>query len=317
MALVDLDSQFYNFTQGLQGQLFRAMQVTQPEVAKSLEPLPPLLQVRGGYAESPGWFMIQAAEFDPEPLTVANLRIRDIYASERIVAALLEMLAGERWLAREGEAYRLTAAGRAILAKLQDRPAAFLDPPELPLPSDELGRLIDLLRRLFAGCLAMLTPSGSWCLAHSRRRAPEADAPPLRQINQFMADFNAFRDDAHMAAWQAEDVAGYVWEAFSLIVSGGASDGAGVYEKLFYRGYSLAEYEAALQSLVARGWLDHNQPAGNYTVTATGHDVNASVEEATDSYFYAPWQKLPKGEAQELQERLQALSEALQRLAAG
>ena len=33
-------------------------------------PLPPLMQVRRGYAESPTGFVVQAAAFTPEPLTV-------------------------------------------------------------------------------------------------------------------------------------------------------------------------------------------------------------------------------------------------------
>ncbi len=63
-------------------------------------------------ANRPAWFLIQAAEFDPEPLSVARLRVRDIYASECIVTALLEVMAAERWLDRHGDDYHLRAEGR-------------------------------------------------------------------------------------------------------------------------------------------------------------------------------------------------------------
>ena len=310
MTSIELDGNYYNFTQQLQGRLFQAMQKMQPDLAKELGALPPMLQIRRGYAESPAWFMVQAAEFDPEPLTVANLRVRDIYASEGIVAALLEMLAGEKWLAREGRGYGLTPAGHEILKQLRGRAAKFLTPTELPLPEPDLRRLIELLHNLFNHCLDVGSPPGSWCLAHSRRRAPAADAPPLLQINQFMADFNAFRDDGHMAAWQAENVPGYVWEAFSFIHAGQAKNGVEVYDKLFYRGYSAGEYETALHSLVSLGWLEASHD-GNYRVTATGHEAHASVEAATDRYFYAPWAQLRDADQAELQSRLQTLSDKL------
>ena len=312
------DAAFYNETQQLQGQIIQAMRQTRPEVIQELsaQPLPPLLQVRGGYAESPGWFMVQAAEFDPEPLTVANLRVRDIYASERIVAALLEMLAGERWLARVGEAYGLTPAGRDILDRLRARTAKLLDPPSLPQPRAELERLVELLGKLFSLCLSAGDPPGSWCLAHSRRRAPGPDAPILQQISQFMSDFNAYRDDAHMAAWQAEGVAAYVWEAFNFVHSGQAKNAAELDEKLFFRGYSAGEWAGALQELRERGWLD-GAAGGDHTVTAAGYDVQASVEEATDNFFYAPWAKLAAGEAAELQERLASLSQRLTEIVSG
>ena len=313
-----MDANLYNETQQLQGQIIQAMRQTRPEVIQELssQPLPPLLQVRGGYAESPGWFMIQAAEFDPEPLTVANLRVRDIYASPRIVAALLEMLAGERWLARDGEAYRLTPAGRDLLDRLHARTATLLDPPSLPQPRAELQRLVELLDKLFSLCLSAGDPPGSWCLAHSRRRAPGPEAPLLQQISQYMADFNAYRDDAHMAAWKAEGVAAYVWEAFNFIHSGQAKNPAELYDNLYYRGYSTGEWAGALQSLRERGWLD-GAAGGDHTVTSAGYDVQAAVEEATDTYFYAPWEGLAAGEATELRERLAALGQRLTEMSSG
>ncbi len=84
-----LDAEFYDLTQDIGGAIFGAMLAAQaPAVAPPVPP--PLLQVRRGLAEAPAWYLIQAVEFDPAPLTVAGLRVRDIYASERIVAALLE-----------------------------------------------------------------------------------------------------------------------------------------------------------------------------------------------------------------------------------
>src|SRR5215208_3631377 len=114
-AIPVLDAEFYDLTQDLGGAIFGAMLGAQTQAGTPPEP-PPLLQVRRGLAEAPAWYLIQAAEFDPAPLTVASLRVRDVYASERIVAALLEMMASEKWLDRSaaGE-YHLMTEGRAVL----------------------------------------------------------------------------------------------------------------------------------------------------------------------------------------------------------
>ena len=311
-----LNADFYNFTQQVQGALYSALFAGQNKLREPLPPLPPMFQIRAGYAESPGWFMVQALEFDPEPLTVANLRVRDIYASERIVAALLELLAGEQWLRRQGEAYHLTDAGRDTLNQVRSRTLKLLEVMETPLPAEQLNRLESLLSRVIDSSLGAGDPPGNWCLAHSRNRAPDNDAPPLLKLNQYFSDLNAFRDDAHMAAWKACDVGGYAWEAFTLICDGQAGTADDVYDKLPFRGYSVAEYEKALQTMLERGWLDHpSVQAGQYRITEAGQAIRNNVETLTDEYFYKPWSSLSPNDLEETQQLLNLLHDRSQSMA--
>ncbi|MEZ4707071.1 MAG: hypothetical protein R3A44_07700 [Caldilineaceae bacterium] len=304
-----LNAEFYNFTQQVQGALYGALFASQNRLSQPLPALPPLMQVRGGYAESPGWFMVQASEFDPEPLTVANLRVRAIYASERIVAALLELLAGERWLQRQGEAYHLTPAGRDLLATMRQRARLLLDVMEPPLPQADMARLESLLGRIINASLQAATPPGLWCLAHSRNRAPADDAPLFLRINHYFSDLNAFRDDAHMAAWQALGISGHAWEALALIGAGQAASAAAVYDKLPFRGYAEEEYAAALQMLVQRGWLAVSGDA--HAITTAGAQVRADAETCTDAYFYAPWSTLTQEEVDEVRQLLEQIQAAV------
>jgi hypothetical protein len=259
-----------------------------------------MLQLRAGRAESPGWFLIQAAEFDPEPLTVENLRVRDVYASERLVQALLDLMASEEWLDRsEHNAYSLTAKGRGVLERRIQRQRG-LTAGLAPLPTSDLERIATLLGQLIEASLAAPLPPGNWCLARSRRRAPPHGATALVRIAQYFSDFNAFRDDAHMAAWQPEQLDGYVWEAFALVCSGEANSAASLFEQLAYRGYSSGEYAAALVTLTRRSWLEPAATAGAYRVTADGRAAHARAEQLTDCYFYAPWSCLPELQIAEL-----------------
>lgn len=308
-----MNAEFYNFLMETQGALYGAMQAARIRLAEEPELPPVIFQIRAGLAESPGWFMVQAAEFDPEPLTVEKLRVRDVYASERIVQALLELLAGEQWLDRLREAYYLTEAGRAVLLRMREKQAKMIATTEVPLSQAELLCLEKLLRRIVEASLKRTHKPGTWCLAHSRNRAPADNEHPLLKINQYLSDFNAFRDDAHMAAWQPYKVSGHTWEAFAFICDGQATSADTIYTQLAYRGYSRQEYAASLQELTTRNWLivipaepDH------YQVTDTGREIRQKVEQLTDNYFYSPWSDLSEGEVAETKALLQQLHDKLQ-----
>lgn len=298
---VRLDAAMYDLLMDAANAIYAAL--AEARQRSATPPSPPILQLRAGLAESPGWFLIQAAEFDPQPLTVAALRRRDIYASERIVAALLELLASETWLDRDtAGAYALNEAGRAVVTTILQRRQTLLADASL-LPAPESDRLHALLWRIVEASLAAPDPPGTWCLAHSRHRAPTADAPMLTRLLQLFEDLNAFRDDAHMAAWRPLGLAGYVWEAFALLVAGSAASADALFQQLAYRGHSRSAYATALADLEARGWAQADG-AGGYRVTEAGLAAHAQAEQATDAAFYAPWGTLSGAEQRELRQIL-------------
>lgn len=313
-----LNADFYNLMMDTSGALFGAVAARRAQTAAQEAP-PPMLQLKRGLAESPAWFLIQAIEFEPDPLSVANLRVRDIYASESIVQALLELMASEKWFDRvkdpeqAQDVYTLTEAGRAAVHTLRAGSREIMATLE-PLPAAEIARLESLLLRLIEASLNSPNPPGVWCLAHSRNRASDPQSAPLLKIAQYFADFNAVRDDAHMAAWQPLGVEGYVWEAFSFVWSGTATSAEALFDQLAYRGYSRNDYEAALQLLAGRGWLAEagNDSSKVYQLTEEGRAIREEVEQLTDEYFYGPWACLAEGEVGELQELLVRLGEGLQ-----
>jgi helix-turn-helix protein len=283
-----LDAGFYDLLMEASGAAGNALVAARAGAGVTVPPVPPLLQVKRGKAESAGWYLVQAAEFAPEPLTIANLRVRDTYASVRVVGALLEMMTVEGWLARdEHSAYYLSEPGRTILANRRALAQPFLIQLE-SMVSVDLARLSDLLARLIGASLSAERSVPPWCLAHSRRRAPDQAAGTLAAIVQYFDDFNAFRDDAHMAAWQPLGIEGYVWEAFAHVCDGSATTSAGLWELLAHRGYARCDYAWALAGCARRGWLRRAE-GDSYTVTDAGQAVRAEVEWHTDDYFYAPW----------------------------
>ena len=85
---------------------------------------------------------------------------------------------------------------------------------------------------------------------------------------------------------------GQAWEAFALVCEGQTDSADTLFGQLAHRGYSRAEYAAALDELARRSWLDQADETGTYRVTKTGRAMHEEAERLTDEYFYAPWSHL-------------------------
>ena len=302
---------FYNLSQTLQGSIFGAMGARRRQQNVQLPALPPLVQVQGGYAESPAWMLVQAIEFDPAPLTVQTVRRRAIYSSERIIAGLLDLMTAAGWLDRSLDgAYRLTKDGRMMWASLSSRSATPLANLNGELATD-VRRLVMLQQRVIDAWLAD-EARDSWCLQKSRNRAPRMETSALQKINQFSSDFNAYRDDAHMASFAGHEISGIGWEAFSFVHDKQADSAEMLQSQLSYRGYSTAEFVQVLTDLTERGWIKAKRSdPSRYRLTEAGRQVRSSAETATDTYFYAAWRQLSAEDVEQLWQLMNDLHQEL------
>lgn len=299
------DKQWYDLLEEVAGTFYNVISVVRARLNHTT-PLSPLLTVRAGYAESPGWFIVQAAEFDPEPLTVQGLRVRDIYSSEKLVRALLELLASEKWFDRNArDEYALTGVGREMLSTIFARRRSWLE--QLTAQLADYSPLAQTLQQLMNASGAL---EHTWCLQHSRRRAPLQEISPLGVIFQSFEDVNAARDDAHMAAWQPTGATGQEWETFTFVADETATSASALFDQLHYRGFTRAEYADTLTALVWRGWLERADDE-NYRATAQGRELRAEVEQKTDAIFYTPWQALTETELAKFYNDLMSLQTAL------
>ncbi len=249
----------------------------------------------------------------PVPLTPDTYLGRTPYQTRQIVVDQLEGAAGRGTLAKVGdEAYVLTEAGKKLATRIAATAVAAAH-TVTPVSNADGERLAALLRRVVDACVAAAEPSHP-NLNRSRFYDPGASAPVVERVRRYLNDLNAFRDDAHIAAWRSYDLEAYEWEAFSHIhgeyVFGAAvATAVELAEKLGgFRGYEADDYEAALRKVVARGWL--MVADGRYTVTAEGKQVREAVEAETDALFFAPWQ-LNEVETQELRDLMSVWQTAL------
>lgn len=315
MNKMDKNSELYNFTQTLGGQVFFAAFQTNltQEQRDEWTNRPAIMNIKRGYAESPGWMMVQAQEFAPEALTVERFRRRAVYSAPKLTLALLELLASEQYFDRIGDEYRLTEKGQGAIEQSANFRRDTFDGFE-PIDLQKIETVVGYLQVIIDESLKASHPPGIWCLEHSRNRAPDDSASPLAKLIQFSSDLNAFRDDAHMAAFGKYQVEGHVWEAFSYVKSEQAKTASSLYEKLAYRGFYTEDWQSALDDLDKRAWITRD--SDKYSVTDEGLSVAHDVEQLTDAYFYAPWDALSDDAYNELITIINELSSVCQELTA-
>ena len=134
----------------------------------------------------------------------------------------------------------------------------------------------------------------------------------LAKIDQYLDDLNAYRDDAHIAAFAPHKISGHAWELFTMLWRGDVTNAAEMAEKMAFRGHDEAAYAAALDDLVYRDWIMPQN--GGYVLTKLGKEVREAAELQTDRYFYRPWLTLNQADTNELHKLLAETNSQLTQL---
>jgi hypothetical protein len=260
-----------------------------------------------------GSLVITGLAFDSKPVASWRLRVRNPYtATGRFEARLRKTTRlGFFKAAREGE-YVLTDLGRNTARQMLK--AAYEAMAKLkPMPKADLERLAELLDRLVEASLAAQEPPGKWCITLSRKLDPGDAASALTRVEQHLSDLAAYRDDAHLAAWQPSGLSGAAWEALTFIWRGEARTLDDLCQKLERRGHARDGYAEALNDLLLRSLV--TEEAGSYAATKKGQKLRQNAEALTDRYFYAPWKRLKPAEVNEVHALLARLRDGLKRTA--
>ena len=247
--------------------------------------------------------------FRPEPIEPEFVIKRAPYANPESIVPLMDDAVERGWLEALGEGrYTVSTRGTeatAGLFELGDRLFSELK----TLPDSKLERIIALLFTVVETARQLPEPEEKWALSWGEKFDRGPHAPLMVRARRQMLDLYAYRDDAHIAAWQPYGASGQEWEAFSMVWQGDAATASELAEKLPYRNYDQESYEQALESLVARGWLAKED--GAYAATKKGKTLRQEAEDATDRYFDAAWVSLSEAEMEEIKGLLAKLAEVL------
>lgn len=184
----------------------------------------------------------------------------------------------------DGEGWRITPRGREVADEYQRRFRAYL--AGLALPADATDRAATVLTRL-----AARTPAGAERAALVRRLPmPPASEPPSAAVtlNRAVNELWSFRDDCHIASWQA---AGYEGPALDVLTQAwSAQRGKRTVDEIaaaIGAKQDRADVERNIDALAHRGDLTRDGDA--VTITAQGQRSRDAIEAETDRRTFAIW----------------------------
>lgn len=256
------------------------------------------------------WFTLtQVRSAEPNPFRVADLQAANPYASpdrqrERL-AALAE--AGVLNEVEDGR-FCLTESGRAIADGFYSMAHESLKDLQ-PLAAAELDDLAGLLGRIITATDNLPQPAAKPNYQFSRWSDPGSDAPAVIRIDQYVTDLLRYREDAHLGAWQHHNVSGPAWEALTYLWRQAEVNTATALAEQLNRSYTAADYAAAVQELVNKGWVGAEN--GHYEITEKGTAVREAAEAETDRLFYQGWETLSEAEVDRLDDLLDRLNSNL------
>ncbi|MEN8172590.1 MAG: MarR family winged helix-turn-helix transcriptional regulator [Chloroflexota bacterium] len=256
-----------------------------------------------------------ASLVSPKPISTALLGERTPYRNPDFVEIILDDAVEAGYLKKENDGnYVISDKGAKAISDVHL--AFYNHVNEInQFPADKMKTLSSLLGKLVQACTESETAKKRVCLNISHNGHPKVEANTLAEIDQHLDDLNAFRDDAHIAAWKPVGVNGQIWETLSFVWEGENNTAAKLSEHLSpYRGYTEDDYVQALNDLAKRGWIEAS--ADHYIVTADGKELRQEAELATDQKTFEPWKVISEDELAQLSELLTGLIETNQEILA-
>ncbi len=258
--------------------VWKQIQQTQNAIVQNLAP-----KLREVIEESifngvDGWFHVGLAYYiHPEPMTLERMRQRNPYTRKEKLLTGIQNLKEADFLDSNAVVTDKANDAYQSLLDAQDTIASELtlvSQEDLQLVSDYLERIHDEIAKLDAPCFK----------DSSNKPLPTT---MVHRIYYLIARLAAWRDDAHIQAWQHLEIDGHTYETFSLVWDGTATNAEKLLEARAGRGYDESEWQATLDKLVNKGWLVKGD--NGYEVSAEGKTIRDDVEEKTDDIFYAPF----------------------------
>jgi hypothetical protein len=259
------------------------------------------------------WFSWIAAIwlFGSEPITTAKFMKMFPYGLARLNEECFASAARQGYLMLDTESgYSPTEIGINVAQKIWRQAGVSLADLK-PMPEKSLQHIFNFLERLVEASLATPEPPYRFYLSHKKNNYQRLGTVyPLEIFVVLFGELSAYRDDMHIATWQAYQVEGHAWDMFDKIYSEESLTIDGMYAKLKRRGLLQDIYIQDLQELIERGWVIER--ANEYQITPAGKKIREDVEAETERFFFAPWSCLDERDLEYLMNLSTQLHDGLQ-----
>ena len=241
--------------------------------------------------------LLTVMSIEPEETTPGHLMVRGPYTAAEVFTSRMEKAAEKKLLqSQTAGCYSLTPHGRDFTERLINKARTEMV-AAVSLPTEKEERLAVLLDRMVQASLDQTPPPDTWSIRLSYKHMPRV-RPAMPYIEQALTCLAAYRDDAHLAAWQDSGLSAMALESLTLFWRGEVFSLDDLCQKLDHRGHSCHVYVGVLEELRSRGLIHGSDQAP--VITGTGRVFRNQVEEDTDRYFYTPWKCLTADEKKEL-----------------
>ena len=223
----------------------------------------------------PGWMTWIAAIwlFGSEPITTANFMRMLPYGLARLNEERFASVVVQGYLiSDERNGYTPTEAGMRAAQKVW-RDAGDALAHLNPCPKHNCARFSIILSGLAKPRCLRSEPPSHFFISHKRENYRRFGIVyPLERFVVLFGELAAYRDDAHIAAWQAHNIEGHAWEVLTYLWRGQtAASAETLFEKLGYRSIPREVYVQDLRELESRNWA--REEAGEYRITAEGKRI--------------------------------------------
>jgi len=248
-----------------------------------------------------------AYNLTPEPISAELFQLRNPYANPDSIQEILEDAAAATYLEKvaEGE-FKPAQKGSSAIETVHKAFYSHVNQVN-QFPAEQLKELCSLMAKLVDSISQTDLGGRKICFDASYGGHIQVDHGTLARVDQHLDDLNAFRDDAHIAAWKSAEVDGHTWEVLTFIWNGDETTAEGLAERLPYRQYTADNYQKTLEGLVKRGWIEIGDDG--YVVTAKGKKIRDDAEDETNKNYFGAWKILSDDELKKLGELLTTLKE--------
>jgi hypothetical protein len=230
--------------------------------------------------------MLAVLTFEPDDTTPSHLMVRGPYTSSDRYLSFLENAADQGYLSPTSPGrFRFSPKGRKAVLELI-RVAREAMTAADPLTPQESERMVELFERLVTNCLKTPSPPNIWSISLSNKLMPTKE-PAMPYIEQAVSCLSAYRDDAHLAAWQNSSLSASALESLTLIWREKVKTLDELTDRLYFRGHSQRVYIDALNELRERKYISGTRNA--LLITDLGYKFREEVEEKTEEFFFTPW----------------------------
>ena len=207
---------------------------------------------------------------------------RRAYMNPETMNKHYQLLADGGYASEEDSLFTITDKGREAYLDFFAQRARAYEPVKI-LPEDDLTIFIDFLKKGYETAKTTSEPEHKPGMSLGYRFYTNIGGGQLGTMLGWINLAELYRDDVHAYVWKKAGFTGIQIESLTNIWRDEMHNAGELVEQLSFRGYTEADYQQALDALVAKDLLSVND--NQYTLTENGLAQREKIEQDTNQIY--------------------------------